>query len=323
MTLDIGVIGAGTHGARYLRHLVRGDVPGMRAVALCRRDEEAGRRLSGELDVPWFAHAGQLVADPRVAAVIIATPPNTHYPLSCQVLDAGKPVLLEKPMTGTLDEARKLAERAQAPDAPVLMVAQTLRWHPALLRARELWPRLGRVHHVRLAQRLQPTTLAWQRNLSETVGGSVLLTGVHIFDLARWLTGREIVMLESRQRQVLNPVVEDFFLARAQLDDGCWVSLEVSKYTQSRACWLEAVGEDGQLAVDYQTGRILLRCGREEVREHVDGGVPTLPGVLESWRDAILGRQAAPVTSIDGLRTMEIVDACYRSAATGETVDLQ
>ena len=82
----------------------------------------------------------------------------------------------------------------------------------------------------------------------------MLLTGVHLFDTVRWLTGAEFVTVDSRQAQLLNPAVEDFFLARAELSDGCWVSLEVSKYTQSRACWLEAVGEEAQLLADYQRG---------------------------------------------------------------------
>lgn len=322
MTLAIGVIGAGTHGARYLRHLARGDVFGLQAVALCRRDEEAGRRLAAEFEVPWVGRAEDLIDDPAVAAVVIATPPSSHYPLAKRALAAGKPVLLEKPMTGTLAEARELAKLAAEPSAPVLMVAQTLRWHPALLRARALWPELGRVHLVRLAQRLQPTTLNWQRNPAETVGGSVLLTGVHIFDLARWLTGREFVRVASRQRRILNPVVEDLFLARAELDDGCWVSLEVSKYTQSRASLLEAVGERGQLLVDYQDGEVVLRLGRQEARERVDGSAPTLPGVLQAWRDAVLGKAAAPVTAVDGLRTLEMVDACYRSASGGTMVEI-
>ena len=322
MGFAVGVIGAGTHGTRYLRHLARGDVPGLHAVALCRRNQEAGHRLAAQFAVPWFAEAETLIADAGVEGVIIATPPSTHFPLARLALAVGKPVLLEKPMTGTLAEARELAALAASSKAPALMVAQTLRWHPALRRARELWPQLGRVHLVRLAQRLQPTTLPWQYDPGATVGGSVLLTGVHLFDLVRWLTGREFVRVDSRQRQVRNPAVEDFFLARAELDDGCWVSLEVSKYTESRAGWLEAVGEQGQLAVDYQGGQLLLRQGRQEVREQLAGDAPTLPGLLAQWRDASEGRLAVPVTAVDGLRTLEVVEACYRSAAIGKPFDV-
>ncbi|MCP4574270.1 MAG: Gfo/Idh/MocA family oxidoreductase [bacterium] len=314
MSFRIGVIGAGVHGARYLRHALH-HVPGMGVAALCRRDEAAGQELATELDCRYHREAAALVADPAVDGVVVCTPPSSHFELAAQVLAAGKPLLLEKPMTGSLAEARRLAKLDAAGTAPNLLLAQTLRWNPVLRRVRELWPRLGRVHHLRLAQRLAPTTLAWQRDPDVTVGGSVLLTGVHLFDTARWLTGSEFVRVDSRQDQVLNPVVEDFFLARAALADGCRVSLEVSKYTRSRACWLEAVGEDAQLLADYQAGGIVWREGSAEERLAVDGAAPTLPLVLADWLAAVRDGSTPPVTVHDGVATMAVVDACYRSAA--------
>lgn len=318
MEFRIGLIGAGTHGTRYLRHAAH-DVPGMRPTALCRRDRAAAAELGAQLDCRPFTEAEELIASPEVDGVIVCTPPSTHFPYARAVLASGKPLLLEKPLTGTLDEALELQQLAE--NAP-LMVAQTLRWNPVIVKARALWPRLGRVHHVRLAQRLAPTTLAWQRIPQETVGGSVLLTGVHIFDLVRFLTGAEFVSVDSRQDRILNPVVEDIFLARAQLDDGCLVSLEVSKYTQSRACWLEAVGEEGQLFADYLSGGVILRRGRDEERFDVPAAVPTLPAVLADWRQSVRTGAAPPVGLADGVATMRVVDACYRSAAAQAEVHL-
>ncbi len=319
MSFLLGVVGAGVHGVRYLRHALR-DVPGMGVGALCRRDESAGRDLARELGCRYHREAADLVADPGVDGVIICTPPSSHFELASLVLAAGKPLLLEKPLTGTLEEALRLAEADAAAAAPDLMLAQTLRWNPVLARVRELWPRLGPVRHLRLAQRLAPTTLAWQRDPTVTVGGSVLLTGVHLFDTVRWITGAEFVTVDSRQAQLLNPAVEDFFLARAELSDGCWVSLEVSKYTQSRACWLEAVGEEAQLLADYQRGGILWRQGTDETRIDVDGTVPTLPLVLADWLAAVRADSPPPVTVGDGVATMAVVTACYRSAADGAPV---
>jgi myo-inositol 2-dehydrogenase/D-chiro-inositol 1-dehydrogenase len=316
MTLRIGIVGAGTHGARYLRHATN-DVEGLRVVAICRRDRAAGEALAAAHGCRHVPDGHALIADAEVDAVVVTTPPSSHFTFALAALAAGKAVLVEKPVTGTLAQARRLVTMAGAAGAPPLMVAQTLRWNPVLARARELWPRLGRVHLIRLAQRLAPTNLTWQQQEDETVGGSVLLTGVHIFDLARWLSGREFVTIASRQRRVLNPVVEDLFLARGELDDGCWVSLEVSKFTDSRAGWLEAVGEAGQLHADYLGGTLRLRLGREESVEHFDAAAPTLPAVLAAWREAALRRAVVPVTAVDGLRTLEVADACYRSDAAG------
>lgn len=320
MAFRIGVIGAGAHGTRYVRHALR-DVQGMTATALCRRSPEEGGRIAAEFSCRYHREPEALIADPDVDGVVVSTPPSSHFEISRMVLAAGKPLLLEKPMTGTLAEASSLAE-LDANAAQPLMLAQALRWNPVILKVRELLPRLGRIHMVRLAQRLAPTQLAWQRSVEETVGGSVLLTGVHIFDLTRFLTGAEFATIDSRQAQVMNPVVEDLFLARAELTDGCWVSLEVSKYTQSRACWLEIVGEEGQIQADYLEGGIVLRRGREEEVFAVSATVPTLPPLLADWLAAVGSGSPPPVTVLDGLETLRVVEACYRSAAEDNPVTL-
>ena len=317
----VGVIGAGTHGARYLWHAAT-DMPAMGVGALCRRDETAGRQLAAELGCDYHHRAAELIANPAVDGVIVCTPPSSHFEMAAAVIKAGKPLLLEKPFTGTLDQAMKLAALDQEMGGPPLMVAQTLRWNPVIRKVQELWPRLGKVHLVRLAQRLEPTTLAWQRDLEETVGGSVLLTGVHIFDLARYLTGSEFVEVDSRQSNILNPAVEDFFLARAVLANGCWVNLEVSKYTRSRAAWLEVVGQDGQMFADYLTGGIFFRTGQSEEKFDISARVPTLPLVLGDWQASVENNTAPLVTSKDGLATLKVVEACYRSAREGQSVGL-
>lgn len=320
MTFRIGVIGAGTHGTRYLRH-ARADVPGLTPTALCRRNPEAGAKLAGELGLRFHADPLALIADPEVDGVIIATPPASHCQLAEAVIGAGKPLLLEKPLTATLQEAEHLEDLDARSSFP-LFLAQTLRWNPVIRAAKDVWPRLGKVHLIRLAQRLEPTTLGWQHDPHDPTGGSLLITGVHVIDTVRFLTGREFVAVTAWTDQILNHAVEDAFLARAALGDGCWVSLEVSKYTRSRACWLEAVGEDGQLLADYLKGGITLRRGSVEERIEVPAGAPTLPLVLKAWLEAVGSGTRPPVTVTDGVAIMQVVDACYRSARTGRTVEI-
>jgi len=317
-SIGIGLIGAGVHGARYLKHAAN-DVPGMHVSALCRRDRESGMEMARELGCRYHQESKDVILAPDVDAVIVCTPPSSHFQLADDVLAAGKPLLLEKPMTGTLQEAEELANSYS--DRCVL-VGQTLRWNPVIEKVKELWPRLGKVHHIRLAQRLFPASLPWQHNIEETVSGSVLLTGVHLFDLVRHLSGSEFASIDARQQMVLHTKVEDFFLARASLNNGCWVSMEVSKYTKSRACWLEAVGESGQIFADYLVGGVVLREGNNEEKFSTSALVPTIPSVLKHWLDAINGVTTPRVTIADGVATMRIVDACYRSASMEKTVEM-
>lgn len=321
MSHRIAVIGAGVHGARYAKH-IREDVPGLELAAVCRRDAAAARALAERWGCRAETDAGALLAAPDIDAVVIATPPSTHAPLAAAALRAGRPVLLEKPMAGTLAEARDLAALAAAPGAPPLLLAQTLRWNPVLQRVRELWAGLGRVRYVRASQRLEPTDLAWQRDPAQTVGGSVLLTGVHLIDTVRFLTGLEFAQVDCRLERHANPAVEDFFHAAARLDDGAHVSLEVSKFGRCRGCLLEAVGDEGQVWAEYYRGGLRINRGAEVVEQDVSAATPTLPAVLAAWRDVLDGASSLPVTAADGLRIQAVVHACYESAARGGPCDV-
>ena len=82
------------------------------------------------------------------------------------------------------------------------------------------------------------------------------------------------------------------------------------------------VGEEGQIWADYLTGGVALRTdGHEEVFD-VSATVPTLPAVLAAWLASVKGKGPVPVTVADGLATMQVVEACYRSARLGKPVTL-
>jgi len=96
----------------------------------------------------------------------------------------------------------------------------------------------------------------------------------------------------------------------------------VSKFTRSRACWLEAVGQDGQLWADYLNGGIRLRAGGQEEYFDISAKVPTLPQVLAAWLKAVRDGTAPPVGSADGLATLQVTEACYGSAIAKRAMTL-
>jgi predicted dehydrogenase len=235
---------------------------------------------------------------------------------------AGKPVLTEKPLTETLASALDLAAALPA-DAPV-MVAQTLRWSPALLAARGRMPEIGEVHRIRLAQRLEPNAILWQRDQAMAGAGSVTLTGVHVFDLLRWFAGATPERVSARCRTLLGHPFENLFDARFEFADRPLLgSCEVGKFSASRSQLLELVGTGGQLWVDYQQGRVELLHGAGRRLIAAPGDQPTLPPALTDFCRFVRGEIPCPVPLSAGVETLRMADACYRSdAADGALVRL-
>jgi predicted dehydrogenase len=316
----MGLIGCGNHGERYLRHLVAGDVPGVTARAFWRRDPQRARTLAGRYGVDAVPDLSALLSRGDVDAWVVTTPPANHLPELLAAAATGRPILVEKPLTGTWAQARTLEE--ELPGSARVMVAQTLRWNPALIEARRLLPGLGTLHRVRATQRLEPTDLAWQRDREVAGGGSVVLTGVHLFDLVRWLLGATPARVRCRTLALAGHPLENLFDACFEMSDPpCLVSCEVSKFSASRSGWLEVVGTEGQLWVDYAGGELWEIQGRERRRVAAPGDAPTLPAVLADFAAFARGEIECPVPLREGLESMRMVESCYRSHDQDRTVE--
>ena len=316
-----GVIGAGRHGERYVRHLANGDAPGATVTAVSRRDPGARDQLQRRYPVRGHARWEDLIADERVDAVIVATPPMVHVEAIAAALAAGKPVLCEKPLTGNWEQARALL-RHLGHDARV-MVAQTLRFHPVLAAAREQMGRLGQVHRIRLAQRLQPTGIRWQAHAEEAGGGSIVLTGVHLFDLLRWFVGRTPDHVRATIAHVRPTALENLFDACFDYDEGpLLVGTEVCKFTASRSASMEIVGTEGQFEIDYLSGVLRWRRGGEVDTLVEVPDAMTIPRTVIGFVEWLRGQRGNPVSLFDGAETMRMAEACYRAHDQGRRVAL-
>jgi len=320
-SVRIGLVGAGQHGIRYARHIMR-DVNEASLVALTRRDQAAGRAQAAELGCDFVPKVGELVSRSDIDAIVIVTPPAAHLDAALKGLAAGKAVLIEKPMVASVQEAEAL-KQAVSRSARPLMVAHTLRYNAVLRAIRGQLSRLGRLVQVRISQRLEPSSLAWQREHQAAGAGSILLTGVHLFDTVRWLFGDEVAAVYCRSGRVLNPAYEDFFSASVMLArTGIHADLEVSKYTQSRSCRIEVVGQQGQLFGDYWNHRLVFISGRDERFEALSPELLTVEETIRDFCRNLLSGLPMPITVDDGLRTLEIVEACYASARTDSVITL-
>ena len=314
--LGIGLIGLGKHGSRYARHLVE-DLTDAALVAVCRRNRTEGERLASAYSCAFHDDYRDLVANPRVEAVVAAVPPILHPAIVEAACRTGKPLLLEKPLATSLTAAQRIASLVSASGVRA-MVAHTLRFNSTVHTVQAHLPDVGPLHGLHLSQRFEPSPLDWLDRRAESGGGIVLHTGVHSFDLLRCLTGCEVTRVWCRTVQILTRETEDSFAMTCQLSDASLVAtITGSRAMGGRVGLIDLAGARGHLLADHVHGIAHLVRGTERVTLPVPLPVPTVRETLRAFVQALREGTPFPISIEDGLRAVAIVDAAYRSADSG------
>jgi len=314
--LGIGLIGLGRHGSRYARHIVE-DLTDAALVAVCRRNRPEGEKLAAAYRCAFHGDYRDLVANPRVDAVVVAVPPMLHPAIVEAACRVGKPLLVEKPLATSLAAARHIESLVSASRVRA-MVAHTLRFDSTVQALQAHLPEIGPLHALYLSMRFEPSPLAWLDRRAESGGGIVLHTGVHSFDLLRFLTGCEVTHVWCRTAQIITRETEDSFAMTCQLSDPSLIAtIAGSRAMGGRVGLVELAGARGHLLADHVHGFVHLVRGTERFTLPVPSPVPTVRGTLGAFVRALRDGTAFPISIEDGLRAVAIVDAAYRSAERG------
>jgi predicted dehydrogenase len=196
-----GVVGTGYIAAAFTRDLALLDDAVVTAVGS--RSKEAAERFGDELGVGRrHGSYAQLVADPEVDVVYVATPHPGHHDAAMLAIDAGKAVLVEKPFTMDAGEATELVQAARAKDV-FLMEAMWTRFHPHMVRIRELLAAaaLGEVVTVMADHGQWFPADAEHRLFAPSLGGGALLDlGIYPVSFASMVLGApDVVTARSTQ----------------------------------------------------------------------------------------------------------------------------
>lgn len=316
--LAVGLVGLGVHGERYAQHLLH-DVPGARLAAVCRMNVESGASFARRHGVLFFSDWRQMIAHPSVEAVSIVTPSSLTPSVALAALAAGKAVLAEKPLADSREAGLALVSASAS--GPPLMVAQTMRWDATVTALKGAMPALGDIRIVALAQRLEEQSRMW---LDQEDGGDALLnTGVHAFDLLRFLTGREVESVWCMSQRVATRVQPDTFVAGLTMTGGLLATVDNCRASGARAGRMEVVGANGTLVGDHVHGLLARQQGRQMDSLPVGSPVHTVQEVLIRFVAVARGEMPPPVTAEDGWRAVEIALACRHSAACGLPVSLK
>ena len=315
MPLRIGLIGIGRHGSRYIQHLLH-DLPGVSLAALCRK--RIGERLPSlsTTDIPVYGDYRALIADPRVEAVVVVTPPSLCLEICLEAVKAGKPILIEKPLAPTGREARMMVGAAEEAGL-LLMTAQTLRFDSAILLLKEHLPEIGQFRYATFTSRIETKASAQVRSPILGQRGALLEFGVHLLDLVPFLTGEEVVTVRCELDQLPSVAPETMAIVQAQTIRGLRCILDIARVEAGRVARTEWVGTKGQITADWFHQRVSEVIGDTAPVEWAVQPQQTILATLRAFAHAIETNNPPPITGRDGCRAVEVADACYRSAELG------
>lgn len=240
--IRLGQIGLGAWGPNLLRTF--GSVGGCRVLRVADLDEKRFSAIEVAGDRPAFTDDyREILRDPTIDAVAVATPSETHYRIGREALLAGKHLFVEKPLALSSREGRLLVDLARE-RRRTLMVGHLLMYHPAVVAMADLVRRgrIGRIRYLGIRRRA----------FGRLQGGCSVLwdLGPHDISIALMVTGARPQAVSSLGRAFIQPGLPEVSFTAISLAGGALAHIEESWMAPLRERQLLAVGDKGMLLFD-------------------------------------------------------------------------
>ena len=246
-TLRIGIIGAGYWGEKLLR--VFRSTNGAQVQAVC--DADPKRRAAVEGEAPVVATTADLLAREDIDAVLVATPPSSHYALAREVIAAGKHCWVEKPLALRALQARDLVEAARQRRVTVF-VDETFLYDPLLQQAKS-WidaGRLGRLYHLSFERlgmgRVRRDSNVWWNSAP------------HDLSILRYLVPAAVEGVHVDAFSYLQRGIADMAVATVKLAGGVSAHMYLSWLSPLKVASIVIVGSTGMLHYEGRFGKRAL-----------------------------------------------------------------
>ena len=325
--INVGVVGTGMIGEVHARNLHR-QLKTANLVAVADMDVARARELGAELGgAAAYADGRELIDDPRVEAVVIASPDPTHFAYVIACLRANKPVMCEKPLATTAAEAIEIIEAESRAGGRRVQVGFMREFDAAHIAVR------AEVESGRVGEpvmfRGTHTNAGWGRS-QPTPDRVIISSLIHDIHSARWLMGQEIASVYVR-----------CIPREAGRDDTCRLLTVSCTFANGALGLIDVNVEAGygyfvSAQVVGTTGTVTTaQPYRSTLLSELESRQAIAPGFrdrfdeaylveLEVWVRSLLAGEPVGPSTWDGYAALAVADACRRSVASGqpETVDL-
>ena len=330
--MKVAVIGVGAMGRNHAR--VYSELPDVELVAVSDSEKTLVDATAEKHNIRAYANYREMLEKGKPEAVSIAVPTAMHEEVGLAAIDAGVHVLMEKPIAATVEEGRRLIEKAHTMKKQ-LMVGHIVRFNPAMqvLKQKLMAGELGRIFQI-FCRRAGP----FPARIRDV--GVVIDLAPHDIDTMRYLAGTEPTRVYAETEQRIHTDHEDLLWGTLRFADGVVGSLEINWLTPTKIRETLVLGERGLFRVDDLT-QDLYFYENAHVKDVQWQALQTLKGVsegsmvryaiqryeplkaeLQAFVSAIQADRPTSVSGEDGLAALRLSLALIESSLKHQVIEV-
>lgn len=324
--LNMAIAGVGRIGMTHINTMKHAE--NVNLLAVVEPNEELGRKVAEQFGCDYYKSIKELAGRPDIEAVNICVPEEYHLSATIEAAEAGKHIMIEKPISKTFEEAEKMIAVCKKENVR-LMVAHTCRFIKQYRKIRNEMQakKIGEFCQVSI-RRFAP------RTSMDYVKGRVSILyyiAVHDIDAIQWVTGHKIISVFAKKIDKLNAYGEDALCIVFEFDNGACGTMDIGWNFPAAypggLTQIDIVGSEGVLFYDMMKEGISEYIQKEVPVSHTNGFLDgKLVGAFadqqKHFADAILNNEEFVVDVNDTAYSVKIIEAIIRSVETGKCVEV-
>jgi myo-inositol 2-dehydrogenase / D-chiro-inositol 1-dehydrogenase len=336
----VGIIGSGFVSQVHAEAFQ--EVPEAEIVATCGSTEVKVAEFARKWNIPFTTtDYRRLLERKDIDMVVVGMPNHLHRDVVVAAAEAGKHVVIEKPLSNTLEAGRAMVAACHAHHVK-LMYAETICFTPKYARAKQLVEEgaIGKMYMIKQGEKHSGPHSAWFYDIERSGGGSIMDMGCHGIEWSRWMYGKAPVKsVVAHCQHVFHPntKAEDNSVILLEFEGGGIAVIEDSWVRQGGMDdRIELYGTDGVVYCDLLHGSSMETYSLKGYGYAVEKAGDTkgwtftvaeeahlygFPHEMRHFTHCVLNDQPARETGEDGVATLEIIYAAYESAGTGRRIE--
>jgi UDP-N-acetylglucosamine 3-dehydrogenase len=304
--LGVAVIGTGQWGKNHAR--VYKELPSTELIAVCDVNSERAKAMANQYGVKAYSDSSEMLKDKSIEAVNVCTWSTILAQEAMKVLNAGKHVLVEKPMATSPAQAQELVTTAKA-NGLHLTVGFLMRFIPGLQIIRES------VENKKIGEYVCATAKRvsqWPERIGDV--GVVKDTAIHDIDVMHFISNADPVSVYAKMGSMRIKKFEDYAHIMLTYADGKSAFIETNWLTPYKTRMLTVTGSEAIMKLDYITQDLWIEQQTQTVQPRYPFQEP-LKAELQHFVDCIVEKKKPIVTGEDGVKALTVATAAIESSA--------